>query len=428
MGNHARTQREAVAGFDLTFSPPKSVSVLWALADPKLQADLYEAHQQAVAECLDWLEHNVIQARAGHAGVAWVPVKGAIASLFDHWDSRAGDPQLHTHAVIANRVQRTSDGKWVTLDSYTLHRHMVAVSEKYNSILYDRIYDRTGALAELRDGVAGCPESDVEDLLSEFEDAGTDARNVRAELAAIPDGSDHRVLHPVTGHRRPNREAHYRVGGTTRQTPAPVYGAEHAPPSDLGVTSAVKKPATESLPEKMVSWRAPRTGLPATPRHRDSGFHRPRLRGRRKRRPWPGRCGLLGQLRPARCRDPADDIHRANLIASTERLLRGDPDGISRRIGNTSSTASWRPRPPHAVSLSPERMGSPRDGEPVPDRPRPQLLRARGNQTLHHHQDIDDEAFLIEPATTASDHRVGRRPDPGSAGRRPHPGRARPQR
>jgi len=89
-----------------------------------------------VEECIDWLERNVIQARAGHGGVAWVAVDGAIASLFDHWDSRAGDPQLHTHAVIANRVQRISDGKWVTLDSYTLHRNMVAVSEKYNSILF----------------------------------------------------------------------------------------------------------------------------------------------------------------------------------------------------------------------------------------------------------------------------------------------------
>lgn len=55
IGNAARTEREAVAGFDLTFSPPKSVSVLWALAEPKLQADLYEAHKQAVEECMDWL-------------------------------------------------------------------------------------------------------------------------------------------------------------------------------------------------------------------------------------------------------------------------------------------------------------------------------------------------------------------------------------
>ncbi|BAS10062.1 protein involved in conjugation [Arthrobacter sp. Hiyo4] len=53
--------------------------------------------------------------------MAHLGTRGANAAAFDHWESRAGDPQLHTHMVIANRVQRITDGAWVTLDSRTLY-------------------------------------------------------------------------------------------------------------------------------------------------------------------------------------------------------------------------------------------------------------------------------------------------------------------
>lgn len=149
-GQEAKGSREGVAGFDLTFSPPKSISTLWALAGPELQGRIHAAHQQAVTETLAWVEDNVIQSRAGHGGVAHVAVDGMVASMFDHWDSRAGDPQLHTHAVIANRVQRSSDQEWVTLDSYTLHKHVVAISEMYNSVVFDRLAESVGAEAEAR--------------------------------------------------------------------------------------------------------------------------------------------------------------------------------------------------------------------------------------------------------------------------------------
>ena len=178
VGAPAKAERDAVAGFDLTFSVPKSVSVLWALAGPQLRGQLHGAHKQAVEECLGWVESQVVQGRAGHGGVAKVAVKGVMASLFDHWDSRAGDPQLHTHAVLANRVQRISDDEWVTLDSYTLHRYVVAVSEMYNSVLYDRIAASTGAVAELRDGAGVFAGKDAAGLLEQLQDPGTTrARN-----------------------------------------------------------------------------------------------------------------------------------------------------------------------------------------------------------------------------------------------------------
>lgn len=174
-GQAAAPTREGVAGFDLTFSVPKSVSVLWAMADAPTQAKIHTAHQDAVRACLEWAEQNVIQSRAGEGGVVKTPVNGIIASLFDHFDSRDGDPQLHTHAVVSNRVQRTSDGAWVTLDSYTLHRWVVTVSEMYNAALYDRLADYVGAVAEQRDPYA----YGVAEQVSE--------RNRRVELAGVPD-------------------------------------------------------------------------------------------------------------------------------------------------------------------------------------------------------------------------------------------------
>lgn len=67
-----------------------------------------------------------------------------MATSFDHWDSRAGDPHLHTHVVVANRAQSVSDGKWRTLDSRTLFGHVVALSELHQGVLQDLLSARLG--------------------------------------------------------------------------------------------------------------------------------------------------------------------------------------------------------------------------------------------------------------------------------------------
>ena len=132
----ARTSRTPVAGFDLTFSPPKSFSSLWGVADAGTQALLSQAHHAAMRDTLNLLERQVAATRVGHGGVASMPVRGVIAAAFDHYDTRAGDPQLHTHVVVSNKVQGV-DGKWRTLDSRTLHRATVALSASYNAFLAD---------------------------------------------------------------------------------------------------------------------------------------------------------------------------------------------------------------------------------------------------------------------------------------------------
>ncbi|MFX0573764.1 MobF family relaxase [Nocardia nepalensis] len=143
VARNSRPNTTAVAGFDITFSPVKSVSVLWALA-PRSVADKIElAHQRAVRDALEWLEKHAIFTRLGRNGIRQVDVEGIVAAWFTHRDSRAGDPDLHTHVVIANRV-RTLDGKWRTLDGAAIYQALVTVSEIFNTRLEHHMEDLVG--------------------------------------------------------------------------------------------------------------------------------------------------------------------------------------------------------------------------------------------------------------------------------------------
>ena len=106
-----------MAGFDLTFSPSKSVSVAWALADRDTKAQIYACHRRAIEVVLSYAEREVFHSRSGTNGVVQEDVEGVVATAFTHFDSRAGDPQLHDHVVVANRARSLSDGIWRTLDS-----------------------------------------------------------------------------------------------------------------------------------------------------------------------------------------------------------------------------------------------------------------------------------------------------------------------
>jgi conjugative relaxase-like TrwC/TraI family protein len=136
LGRPGRVSR-TVAGFDLTFSVPKSVSVAWALADGPTRERIHAAHQRAVEFVIGYAEREVVTTRTGKGGVVSEPVRGIVGAAFDHWDSRAGDPQLHTHVVVLNRVQAASDGGWRTVDSRALFKANVALSELYNGALMD---------------------------------------------------------------------------------------------------------------------------------------------------------------------------------------------------------------------------------------------------------------------------------------------------
>ncbi|TNU72851.1 hypothetical protein FH969_14515 [Miniimonas arenae] len=133
--------RRAVAGFDFTFSIPKAVSALWAVADAGTQATIADAHHAAVADVVAFMEREVAATRAGAApgdgAVAQIDVTGLIATAYDHYDSRAGDPHLHTHVVVSNKVRTVLDGKWRSLDSRPLHGATVALSELHEAVFAD---------------------------------------------------------------------------------------------------------------------------------------------------------------------------------------------------------------------------------------------------------------------------------------------------
>lgn len=145
----------AIAGFDLTFSVPKSVSALWGVSDAPAQALIVEAHHAAVAEVLAFFEREVAATRSGATGqgsaVAQVEVGGVAAAAFDHWDSRLGDPQLHTHVVISNKVKTWFDGKWRSLDGRPVYAATVALSEFYDAVLADRLSGMLGLGWERRE-------------------------------------------------------------------------------------------------------------------------------------------------------------------------------------------------------------------------------------------------------------------------------------
>ncbi|WP_435520793.1 MobF family relaxase [Agromyces larvae] len=126
-----------------SFSIPKSASVLWGVAGAASQARIVQAHHAAVAEAVAFLEREVAATRtgatAGDGAVAQVGVAGVIATAFDHFDSRAGDPHLHTHVVISNKVQTVLDGRWRSLDGRPVHAAVVALSELHEALFADAL-------------------------------------------------------------------------------------------------------------------------------------------------------------------------------------------------------------------------------------------------------------------------------------------------
>ncbi|WP_444876255.1 MobF family relaxase [Agromyces albus] len=186
-------RRRAVAGYDFTFSIPKSASVLWGIADATTQERIVRAHHAAVAKALAFLEREVAATRTGatsrDGAVAQVDVTGVIATAFDHFDSRAGDPHLHTHVVISNKVQTVLDGKWRSLDGRPMHAAVVALSELHEALFADALSRELGVQWEQRErgrdrhpawAIASVPES----LVREF---STRSRHIDAETDRLID-------------------------------------------------------------------------------------------------------------------------------------------------------------------------------------------------------------------------------------------------
>lgn len=123
LSNNAGDDRHK-PGYDLTFSAPKSVSIAWASGLPELQRAVSEAQQRAVESALRYAEHSgAFVQREGHAGAVKVPHHEIAAASFEHSSNRAGEPHLHTHAVISNIAE---NGKRIDFD--TRHAHSIGTA------------------------------------------------------------------------------------------------------------------------------------------------------------------------------------------------------------------------------------------------------------------------------------------------------------
>ncbi|GIL37577.1 MobF family relaxase [Phycicoccus sp. DTK01] len=152
VARYSRPRTRAVAGFDLTFSPVKSVSALWALAPPAVAAQVEQAHHDAVRDALNYLEEQAVFTREGADGVRQVETTGLVAAAFTHRDSRAGDPDLHTHVAVANKVQARGSGSWLAIDGRILYKAHVSASETYNTALEAHLRRRLGVRFAARPG------------------------------------------------------------------------------------------------------------------------------------------------------------------------------------------------------------------------------------------------------------------------------------
>jgi len=163
-----RWRADGVTGFDLTFSAPKSVSALWALGSPGLRADIDTAHRAAVAAGLGYLDGHAALSRRGTDGAEQVGTAGLVAALFGHRTSREGDPQLHTHALVLNKL-RCPDGQWRTIDGHEIYAHKKSAGAVYQAALRAELAHRLGVAFEERTAnaqaeIAGVPKDLLEVL------------------------------------------------------------------------------------------------------------------------------------------------------------------------------------------------------------------------------------------------------------------------
>ena len=334
-GTIARYSRDAVttvAGFDLTFSPPKSVSALWAVADPQVAARIEVAHQQAVTTALRYVEQHLLFAREGTRGVRQVDVEGMVAAAFTHRDTRAGDPDLHTHVAVANKVRTRVSGKWLSIDARVLYKGMVSVSETYNTALY-KLLERQGF------SFADRPQSP--------RDAGK--RPVR-ELVGVPP-----ELNERWSTRRSDIEARRQelVAGFQREhhrPPSTIESIKLAQQATLETRDAKHEPrsladqrARVASPGRRRAGRRARPAADARTRHEphpNSGGARGRGVGRPDSRPDRGHAGVS-------CRD----------LAAVSRAGRGPTDDPLHR--RSRRPGPGRRRPPGAGQPRPMRPAVP---------------------------------------------------------------------
>lgn len=182
----------SVPGFDLTFSAPKSVSLLWGLGGSVAATEVSAAHRESVKAALSYMQREACWTRRGAGGAEFVPGNSYLAAAYVHRSSRNGDPQLHTHVLIANAT-KGPDGRWTRLYHPAIYDHAKTASYIYEANLRHELTQRLGVeWQEVRKGIAEI-EGFADEHLRAFstrraeilEAAGPDASARSRQVAAL---------------------------------------------------------------------------------------------------------------------------------------------------------------------------------------------------------------------------------------------------
>lgn len=233
----AKAHRLKVAAFDLTLSAPKSVSLLYAFGDEGVRMEVVAAHREAVDEALGYMETQGSQTRlversrdadgAGTMKTRSVASEGFVAAGFDHFTSRAQDPQVHTHVVVINRVW--AEGGWRALDGQRAYAHAKAGGTIYEAKLREGLTRRLGVWwGPVTNGIADI-EGFSPELIGHFSTRRTEI------LQAV---ERHLARHGGVAHRRLTQAF------TLETRQAKVYHKDEPPQTrrmkDYGVSSTVE--------------------------------------------------------------------------------------------------------------------------------------------------------------------------------------------
>ena len=147
-------ERHPVAGFDVTVSPVKSVSLLWAFGDDQVKRDVMASHHDGVRATLEHLRAHGAFTRLGTNGIVQVNTDGLAAAVFDHRMSREKDPQLHSHIIVSSKVRVVRDGRetWLALDSKAFYQATISARIAYERAVEHQLGRRLNVRFATRTG------------------------------------------------------------------------------------------------------------------------------------------------------------------------------------------------------------------------------------------------------------------------------------
>ena len=245
-GNELRTSARRVPGFDLTFKLPKSASVLYAVSDdPRVQGAIIDAGETAVREAIAWLEREAIRANRGSHNKAWldkqqavdpnnttqwrpqrITTHGVVAAGFRHRTSRAGDPLLHWHVLVANLVEG-NDGRSSAFAHPEIYRSAKTAGQIFQAVARRELTASLGV-----DWVRGRHVKEVAGVPSHLLEVFSKRRaEIESWLASsgradTPQAAQEATL--ATRRGKPEREGERLDAGWKREAIAEGWGPEQA--------------------------------------------------------------------------------------------------------------------------------------------------------------------------------------------------------